>query len=504
MKLAHTLRCMLAVSFVLGIWPAGVNSGLAVEILVDLDPVLDRFGSQIETVQIYEDASGQRMSYAIYDTGASVITVSAYDQMFLGMPEFPGDPIPIKVPNGAGAEGIGGTLTGDVSQPGTILAAGIEAMAFIDVFPYIQFDLSNAAFVPGDPGEHGVQVFVGTQTGSASLPTITGTPIHNGRLSSNPGGPNGVAAKIDMQWGGLDLGALLGGFGDEWAALFAGITLSMPNVEFVAPGTTLQKKADDPSTPLVNESTTAPVRIPLALYGEDNHEDPGDSITYSYNPFQNSGVVLSDNGATIGGDPANRLAMLFDTGAALSIVSTEMALDLGFDPDSSVPEFSVEVQGAAGGIGRIPGFTIDFLELPVDDDGDGTPDGSVRFTNVPVFVYDVTPADTDPEDGLDGILGMNLFNTASEMLYDPSDSSLSLTFLNDPYREVLDLETLELLEGMVGTLEEAYGLQFPSTAQFLGVPGVRGGPPIVPEPSTLALLATGGLLLLVWRRRRAP
>ena len=201
--------------------------------------------------------------------------------------------------------------------------------------------------------------------------------------------------------------------------------------------------------------------------------------------------------------PAHNLRCVLVVTLVLGIwpagMNSAPAVEILVDMDLVLDRFGSQietVQVIRRRLGSIPGFTIDSLELPVDDDGDGTPDGSVRFTNVPVFVYDVTPADTDPEDGLDGILGMNLFNTVSEMLYDPSDSSLSLTFLNDPYREVLDPETMELFEGMVGTLEEAYGLQFPSTAQFLGVPGVRGGPAIVPEPSTLALLAVFGVMLL--------
>ena len=106
--------------------------------------------------------------------------------------------------------------------------------------------------------------------------------------------------------------------------LFDGIIWPMPNVEFVAPNTKLQQLPDEPNTTLVDESTTVPVRVPMALYGDDNHEDPGDTITYSYNPFQNTGVLVTDNGVTLGEDPADRLTMLFDTGASLSIISTDM------------------------------------------------------------------------------------------------------------------------------------------------------------------------------------
>lgn len=538
MKPAQILCGVLAVAVPLVVWPAGAGSSLALDLTVQLDPVLDRFGSQIETVQVYEDADGQRATFGIYDTGASVITISAYDQMFLR--DFVGTAIPIKVYDGASAEGIGGTLTGDVSMPGTIRAAGIEAVQFTDFFD-MNFDLSKAAFVPGGDGEHGVQAFVGTPDGSPYLSTITGTPIHNGRLGSDPDAPNGIAAKINMQWDLFDLGSLLGGFDEEWGNLFKGITLSMPNVEFVAPGTKLEAIPDDDTTPLVDETSTAPVRVPLALFGEDNHENPGDMITSSYNPIQNTGVVLSHDGVTVGG-PDDKKTMLFDTGSMLTIMSTEMAKDLlGFDPDPSTSPFSVEVQGAAGGIGRIPGYTIDALELPVDDDGDGTPDGKVRFEDVPIFVYDVTPAEADPEEGLDGILGMNLFNTAAEMVYDPFDpsgASLSLTFLENPYREDLDPGDLGLFEDFLGSYAEyleLLGLEVPdleaggveSLLQFVDdlmllaeafngqsypwlaspidgsqVPGSRTPPAAIPEPSTLVLLALGAVTVLLWRFRR--
>jgi hypothetical protein len=80
------------------------------------------------------------------------------------------------------------------------------------------------------------------------------------------------------------------------------------------------------------------------------------------------------------------------------------------------PTRYLDVEGV-GGTEKVPGFTLDKLTLPSSD-------GQLEFRGVPVFVLDVGQ-------GLDGVLGMNLFNTAAAMLYDPlgpGGASLSLTF----------------------------------------------------------------------------
>src|SRR5438105_4728194 len=88
-------------------------------ITVPLDPTLDQFGDQIITVQAYQDESRATIN-SIFDTGASAVTFGVDDQGF-----FLND-IAIKVPGGAQADGIGGSITGDVSEPGTILADGLH------------------------------------------------------------------------------------------------------------------------------------------------------------------------------------------------------------------------------------------------------------------------------------------------------------------------------------------------------------------------------------------
>ncbi len=378
---------------------------------VELLPEFDQFGPQIETVMGYKAAGESddeaRVAFAIYDTGASVVTYSAGDQLLF---ELLGSPLPIKVPGGAEADAIGGPLVGDVSQPGEIIADGLHAVTLSGDFLDVGIDLNGAVRTEG------VQAFVGTTGGSPILPTITGTVVHN----PSPTHPQGNAALIDMTAYELDFGALFPEIPE-----FQGIVVSLPDLRFVEPGTKLTASHDG--------SVTPPVRIPLELWGENNHGDPGDSITTSPNPVQ-TGVTVRHGAASLGDN-----TLLFDTGAQLSVISTEMALGLGLDLDH--PSTSITVQGAAGQV-TVPGFTIDALELPRDDNGDGAIDGVLRFSQVPIYVLDVV-------EGLDGLLGMNLFNVAQGLLYDPHDPagpSLQLSFFTNLVRELPDPEELELIE----------------------------------------------------------
>jgi hypothetical protein len=319
------------------------------------------------------------VAFSIFDTGASAITFAASDQANYV------DPIPVKVAGGAMADGIGGGITGDVSEPGTILADGLHAAQL--TFDSLGFPVFNLSFGADTAAAPGVQAFVGTDAGSPDMPTITGTPI----LNPSPDHPNGLAARVDLQGAQLD-------FSD----VIPGLILPMPDLHFVAPGTLLT----------ADTGTTAPVRVPLGLYGSDNHLNPGDVITESPSPIQpdvqvvNAGVAIPHQ------------HFLLDTGAQLSVISTAEAQTLGLD--LAHPTTSITVQGVAG-TEDVPGYTIDEIDVPLSDGG------TLAFTHVPVYVLDIA-------DGIDGLLGMNLFNTASSMLYDPFDSSgpsLQLTFFTD-------------------------------------------------------------------------
>jgi hypothetical protein len=142
--------------------------------------------------------------------------------------------------------------------------------------------------------------------------------------------------------------------------------------------------------------------------GIDNHLNPGNQVTETPVPYQTS-VGVNEGSARVSGQ-----TFLFDTGAQVSLISTAMAHALGLD--LSHPQYMGSVEGVAGSI-QVPGYTVDELDMPTTDGG------LLRFTHVPVYVLDV--------DGADGVLGMNLFNHAAQMLYDPysrGGASVSFTF----------------------------------------------------------------------------
>jgi protocatechuate 3,4-dioxygenase beta subunit len=384
---------------------------------IPLDPTLDQFGDQVVTVQAYGDPS--QAGFGIFDTGASAITFSADDQAnFASL----GGGIPIKVPGGASASGIGGDITGDVSQPGTILADGAHAMSL--TFDDFGFPILNIDFGPNTAQATGVQAFVGTDA-TPDLPTITGTPI----LNPSPTSPNGLAALVDMQ-----------GYQLDFSGLVPGLSVAMPDLHFVPPNTALT----------ATDGTTAPVYVPLGLFGGDNHANPGDAITESPSPIQND-VQLVNQATTL-----SHQHLLLDTGAQLTVISTRAAQSLGFD--LSNPETTITVEGVGGSV-DVPGFTLPELDLPLSDGG------TLQFTNVPIYVLDVDPQ-------IDGLLGMNLWNTASSVLYDPfrtGGAALGLTFFTNPDRGAGDGSGLALLQQLGSPLGEALqGHQIPGFNVTLG------------------------------------
>ena len=462
---------------------------------IQLYDFLDTFGEQIAALQAVNTGSGLEYAVGIYDTGASVTTISQADQLFLNLP--------VKCAGCAEAQAIGGTLVGDVGQPQTF---------FVDGMHNIDFDLTDlfsptSGYTFVDPGAAisvpGVQSFIGT-SGSAALPSIAGTPTHI----------SGKAARIDMKGNVLDLGTILQelftelGFGD---LNLTGFVIAQPDLYFVDPNSSLNAASG---------TITAPFRVALTDFGVDNSANPGNEPSVLPNPLI-AGITAADEGNLV--TDLNSKTLLFDTGAQLSVVSTEFALELGLD--LSTPDFVNPVQGAAGTAVNLNGYFLDELVIPVEG-GD-----VLRFLDAPVFVLDIG-------EGIDGIIGMNLFNSANQLLYDPFDASgnptLSLTFDTDPNRGLTGGGVEGIVDGFGGEFAENFGE--PGTENFIlleslfaslnsvlpgfggslgagtpqlpgfdlqGAPNTGGGnnaASAIPEPSTALLcLIMGGAFML--RRR---
>jgi hypothetical protein len=394
-------------------------------VIEPLNPGLDQFGQQIVTVQAYGNPS--HATFSVFDTGSSAITFSAKDQAeFASL----GAAIPILNPGGALAEGIGGFVTGDVSMPGTIIADGMHAVSMtIGPQGAVTFSIDLGATSGVTPA---IQAAVGTATGSPLLPTLTGTPI----LEPSVINPLGLAADV-----------LLQGSSFNFSSLIPGLTVNTPDLSFVLPTTQLS----------AGPGITGPVRIPMGFYGEDNYLYPGNLITSTPNLVQpniqisSGGIALSDQ------------RFLFDTGAQLTLISPAEALALGLD--LSNPTTSITIQGVGGSF-SVPGFTLDELDVPTSDGG------TLQFTSVPVYVMNVAP-------GIDGLLGMNLFNNAHEMLfnpYDPAGPSVSLTFNASAEGPGIDPNQLGQLQ--------ALGVPFTSSLYGQSIPGIV-------EPNTLTVAAEG-------------
>ena len=353
---------------------------------IPMMPELDQFGDQILVVQGF--GIPDRAALGIFDSGASAVTFAGQDQEFFGMGEI--GSIPIKVPGGAMAEGIGGSIVGDVSEPGIIYSDGMHSfdLSFDDIgFPQFNIALSPTALETPD-----IQAFVGTEE-SPLLPTITGTPA----LKASPKYPDGAAAHVEM------LGAML-----DFSDIFPDLIIPFPDLNFAHPGKSI---VYDPANTDIHDT----VVFPLIPFGGDNSDNPGDLITESLL------WLIPNVSGTYDNITSSTGSFLFDTGAQLSVISTDMALSLGLNLDA--PTTSIDVQGVAGTT-TIPGFTLDTLDM-LRTDG-----GILQFTNVPIYVLDVAP-------GIDGIFGMNLMNVANEFVFDPHSPNgpqLSIAYFANPDR----------------------------------------------------------------------
>lgn len=216
---------------------------------------------------------------------------------------------------------------------------------------------------------------------------------------------------------------------------------------------------------------------PVAKLDPEAPADGTPGVTVAFNGFQATG------------------SFLLDTGAAASMISTELAARLHlryvpgtepggdstpvletFDPEhpelpgqTLAGQFQMDI-GGIGGTTSVAGFRLSSFLVPTVE---GDP---LDFLDAPVLVADITVQDPITSDilTLDGIFGMN-FMVAS-----------------------VDLTTWDIRAGAFDWIV------FDEPNHLLGLE-LRGAAAFVPEPGAFALLAAGALALLVWRRiKRRP
>ncbi|MDP6058294.1 MAG: retropepsin-like aspartic protease, partial [Pirellulaceae bacterium] len=146
----------------------------------------------------------------------------------------------------------------------------------------------------------------------------------------------------------------------------------------------------------VLNSTDPPVFIPNFL--DPNGQFHNDPLSPSIH-----GLYMMDVDVLHSGLSQLDQRMLVDFGAEVSVISTQVADDVGLDVAAPgfVPDFTVDVAGAGGMLFDVPGVFLDSFNLDVTG-------GALDYTNTPVLIVDLP----DPRGGsipLPGIVGTNLF-----------------------------------------------------------------------------------------------
>jgi len=297
---------------------------------------------------------------AVFDTGATTHVMGITDAARLGLVDHS-----LITSNIVQMMGVTGVVNALVSQP---LGVFIDGLAAIDPNGLL---LDESAMV----GQTNVSIIVGDPVESPDLLTTIGTPL-SVYLAAVIRNDRPITITHD------------------------GTKLLAPDIRFYA--------HDDPDVPSYGSKIPLELR-PLgaaAVQYFPNIFDPFDpdfgaplspSVITGFLPTQSlffvSSVDLTDGGRSA----VDKDGFMFDTGSTYTFVSEPIGARLGLNPNA--PEFELEILIATGGTITAPGYYIDSLDLVA------TPQW-LRFTNVPVFVFDAP----SPEGGiLDGIIGTNLF-----------------------------------------------------------------------------------------------
>jgi len=236
---------------------------------------------------------------------------------------------------------------------------------------------------------------------------------------------------------------------------------------------------------------------PFVELTPDGAEAAGLKPTIAHNPFIGPAPV-PDTGETVTAAASSAVpqvalrdgtgwtygSFLFDTGGAVSLLSTARAADLGYTVENGVimkggnpvaDQFSVDVTGVGGTV-TLVGTYFDELVVPTTagDGTDPTDPNHLHYHEAGFFILDLTiEIDGEPVT-LDGVIGMDKFMPSAE-------------------------------------IENLLGLPFPTletTGPFNWVvfdePAGEVRVQLVPEPHPGLIVLTAATALALLRRRRAP
>jgi len=330
---------------------------------------------------------------AVFDTGASAHVMGITDAARLGLVDHS-----LITSNIIQMMGVTGVVDALVSQP---LGVFIDGLAVIEPNGLL---LDESAMV----GQTNVSIIVGDPIESPDLLTTIGTPL-SVYLAAVIRNDRPITITHD------------------------GIKLLAPDIRFYA--------HDDPDVPSYGSAIPLELR-PLgavAVQYFPNIFDPFDpdfgaplspSMITGFLPTQSLFFVSSVDLTHRGRSAVDKDGFMFDTGSTYTFVSGPIGARLGLNPNA--PEFELEILIATGETITAPGYYIDSLDLVA------TPEW-LRFTNVPIFMFDAP----SPEGGiLDGIIGTNLFVDFNLVFRGgglPGQAQPRLEFERIPQRIVADI-----------------------------------------------------------------
>ena len=303
----------------------------------------------------------------LFDTGASTCILSNKGAERAGV--FSSD---LLTPNTIELAGATGSTFGFVSMP---LAVFMDGLSSIDPNSMLLND-SNMV------GESNISVVVGDvpEPNMPDLPTVIGSPVSvyfvTGIYNENP---------ISVTYDGNN-------YTSPDIRFYNKYDLDIPNYVNKIPLNLIPAGAADvgyfPDLDSIFDPSIRP-------------GSPSVIGTLIQSLFFVSSVDLTDSTHTA----LDKNRFMLDTGAQVTVISSEIAARLGLDPANE--DFEVEIQDITGLITYEPGFYIDSLEIAALGQW-------LSFTNVPVVMLDVD----SPEGGyLNGIIGMNLFTEYNLVLH---------------------------------------------------------------------------------------